>query len=181
MDNMVIMAYNITVGHKGDEVMNLLEEKSISIAKQDFPNIVRQAAKGHETITCNFKSSSREKVSIISTEIYEEILDRGYKFNPTIEEDPDNKGYTISIDELLIHGDGPTVIDALSDLAENLMDYAQDYLTRVDFFRQIENRKHHYPYLRRVAKLSDIYKVMEVIAECHTSLQQAILNQSQKG
>lgn len=161
--------------------MSLLEEKSISMAKQDFPNIVRQAAKGHETITRNFKSSSCDKVSIISTEIYEEILDRGYKFNPIVEGDPDDKGYTISIDELLIHGDGPTLIHALSDLAENLMDYAQDYLSRVDFFRQIENRKNHYPYLRRIAKLTDAYQVMEVIAECHTSLQQAILNQSQKG
>jgi len=161
--------------------MNMLEEKSISLAKQDFPNIVRQAAKGHETITRNFKSLNHEKVSIISTDIFEEILDQGYKFNPTIEEDLDGQGYTISIDELLIHGEGSTLISALKDLAENLMDYTEDYLNRVDFFRQIENRKHHYPYLRRIARLTDIDQVMEVIAECHTSLQQAILNQSQKG
>jgi hypothetical protein len=160
--------------------MNLLEEKSISIAKQDFPNIIRQAAKGHEVITSNFKTLGSGKVSIISTEIYEEILDRGYKFNPIIDEDTNNHGYTISIDELLIHGEGLTLCDALKDLAENLMDYAQDYLTRVDFFRQIENRKHHYPYLRRIAKLTDLNQVMEVIAECQTSLQQAISNQSLK-
>ena len=160
--------------------MNLLEEKSISIAKQDFPNIIRQAAKGHEVITSNFKTFGSSKVSIISTEIYEEILDRGYKFNPVIDEDPDGNGYTISIDELLIHGEGPTLMEALRDLAENLTDYAQDYLTRVDFFRQIENRKHHYPYLRRIAKLTDLNQVMEVIAECHTSLQQAISNQLPK-
>ena len=60
------------------------------------------------------------------------------------------------------------------------MDYAQDYFTRVDFFRQIENRKHHYPYLRRIAKLTDLNQVMEVVAECHISLQQAILNLSLK-
>ncbi len=161
--------------------MNMLEEKSISLAKQDFPNIVRKAAKGHETITRNFKSLNHEKVSIISTDIFEEILDRGYKFNPTIEEDLDGQGYTISIDELLIHGEGSTLISALKDMAENLMDYTEDYLSRVDFFRQIENRRHHYPYLRRIARLNDIDQVMEVIAECHTSLQQAILNQSQKG
>lgn len=53
------------------------------------------------------------------------------------------------------------------------MDYAEDYLTRIDFFRQIENRKNHYPYLRRIAKLTDIDQVMEVIAEYHTNLQQA--------
>ena len=160
--------------------MNLLEEKSISIAKQDFPNIIRQAAKGHEVITSNFKTLGSSKVSIISTEIYEEILDRGYKFNPVIDNDSEGNGYTISIDELLIHGEGSSLFDALKDLAENLMDYAQDYLTRIDFFRQIENRKHHYPYLRRIAKLTDLNQVMEVIAECHISLQQAILNLSLK-
>lgn len=157
--------------------MTLLEEKSISIAKQDFPNIVRQAAKGHEVITSNFKTLGSSKVSIISTEMYEEILDRGYKFNPVIDEDPDGNGFTISIEELISHGEGQTLIDALQDLAENLIDYAQDYLTRVDFFRQIENRKHHYPYLRRIAKLTDLNQVMEVIAECHTDLQLAISNQ----
>ncbi|MFA6662446.1 MAG: hypothetical protein WCS56_05390 [Bacilli bacterium] len=160
--------------------MYLFKEKSISITKQDFPNIVRQAAKGHEVITSNFKTSGSSKVSIISTEIFEEVLDRGYKFNPIIDEDPDGNGFTIAINELLIHGEGSTLIYALQDLAENLIDYAQDYLTRVDFYRQIENRKHHYPYLRRIAKLSDINQVMEVIAECRTSLQQAISNQSLK-
>jgi len=161
--------------------MNFLEEKSISTAKQDFPNIIRQAAKGFEIITTNFKSSKAGKVSIISTEMFEEILDRAYKFYPVVEKDPDGNGYTIFIEELLIHGDAPTLFDALKDLAENLMDYAQDYLTRIDFFRQIENRRHHYPYLRRIAKYQDINHVMEVIAECHTDLQQAILKQSQKG
>lgn len=160
--------------------MNYLEEKSISLTKQDFPNIVRQATKGYEVIASNFKRPNSGKVSIISTDIYEEILDRAYKFNPVIEEDSDGNGYTISIDELLIHGDGPTLYDALKDISENMMDYAHDYLTRIDFFRQIENRKQHYPYLRRIAKSTEINQVMEVIAECHTSLQQAILSQSQK-
>lgn len=156
------------------------EEKSISTTKQDFPNVVRQAASGYETITSNFKRPNSGKVSIISTDIYEEILDRAYKFHPIVEPDPDSRGYTISIDELLIHGEGLTLYDALKDLAENIVDYAQDYLTRVEFFRQIENRKYHYPYLRRIAKLTDINQVMEVIAECHTGLQQAISKQSQK-
>lgn len=160
--------------------MKPIDEKPISIAKQDFPSIVREASRGYEVITSNFKTSDSSKVSIISTELFEEILDRGYKFNPVIEEDTDGNGYTIALDELLIHGDGPTLFTALKDLAENLMDYALDYLTRIDFFRQIENRRHHYPYLRRIANLTDVHQVMEVIAECHTVLQQAILNQSPK-
>ena len=157
--------------------MDLFKEKSISAAKQNLPDIIREASAGYETITRNFKSSKEVKVSIISTEIFEEILDKGYKFNPLIEEDESSKGYTVILNELLIHGDGSTILEALRDLAENVMDYASDYLRRVDFFRQIENRKSHYPYLRRIAKYDDIQKVMEVLAECHTGLQQAISNQ----
>jgi flavodoxin len=154
--------------------MGTFDEKSISEAKQKLPNIIREAAKGYEVITRNFKSSSKEKTSIISTEIFEEILDNGYKFYPEIEEDTDGKGFTVSINNLLIHGDGATLFDALYDLAENLMDYSRDFLKKIDFYRQIENRKNHYPYLRRIARYDDIKKVMEVIAECHTGLQQVI-------
>ena len=161
--------------------MEIFEEKSISSAKQEFPSIVREAAKGYEVITSNFKSSREDKVSIISTAIFEEILDQAYKFHPEIEEDKDGGGYTISLENLLIHGDGPTLFAALQDLAENLMDYTTDYLKRIDFFRQIENRKGHYPYLRRIAKCEGLKQVMEVIAECHTGLQQAISSQLPPG
>lgn len=161
--------------------MDIFEEKSISSAKQEFPSIVREAVKGYEIIARNFKSSKKEKVSIISTAIYEEILDQAFKFHPLIEEDEEGRGFTISLENLLIHGDGPTLIAALEDLAGNLMDYTSDYLKRIDFFRQIENRKGHYPYLRRIAKCDERKQVMEVIAECHTGLQQAISKQLPPG
>lgn len=157
--------------------MGIIKEKSISEAKQDFPGIVREATNGYEVIARNVKRPKEGKVSIISTSIFEEILDKAYKFNPVIEEDEENKGFTIFLNELLIHGDGTTVTEALYDLAENVMDYTSDYLKRVDFFRQIDNRKDHYPYLRRIARCESIKQAMEVIAECHTALQQAISNQ----
>ncbi|OGO81058.1 MAG: hypothetical protein A2Y21_01380 [Clostridiales bacterium GWC2_40_7] len=154
--------------------MGIINEKSISDAKQHLPSIIREASAGYEVITKNYKSTGEAKVSIISTDIFEEILDANYKFTPQIEEDREVGGFTISLNELLIHGEGSTLSDAMQDLAENVMDYAADYLKRIDFFRQIENRKSHYPYLRRLARYSDINRIMEVIAECHTGLQQAI-------
>lgn len=158
--------------------MNVFSEQSISSAKQNFPSIVREASKGYEVITSNYKSDKSKKVSIISTELFEEILNTGYKFNPVIEKDNEDRGYTIALDEVLIHGEGKSIYDALYDLAENLIDYTTDYLKRIDFFRQIENRRAHYPYLRRIAQCKDVNQVVEVIAECHTGLQQAISSQS---
>lgn len=157
--------------------MGIIREKSISDTKQHLPSIIREAASGYEVITRNYKSSNEGSVSIISTDIFEEILDENYKFHPLIEEDKELGGFTISLNELLIHGEGKTLRDAMKDLAENVLDYTDDYLKRVDFYRQIENRKSHYPYLRRLAKCASIQEIMEVIAECHTDLQQAISNQ----
>lgn len=175
MDILDILTY--TISKKGMIFMGIINEKSISDAKQHLPSIIREAATGYEVITKNFKSLNEGKVSIISTEIFEEILDANYKFNPLVEEDKELGGFTISLKELLIHGEGGTLLDALRDLAENALDYAADFLKRVDFFRQIENRKGHYPYLRRLASYTDIRQIMEVIAECHTDLQQVISNQ----
>jgi len=149
-------------------------EKSISEAKQEFTNIVREVGMGYEVIVTNRKSPKRAKVSIISTDVYEDVLKQGFKFNPIIEKDEGNRGYTIYLNELIIHGDGSTVYEALLDLASNITDYAEDYINRFDFYRQIDNRKSHYPYLRRINMCSNINEVMEVIAECHIDLQQVI-------
>jgi len=157
--------------------MSIIREKSISDTKQHLPSIIREAASGYEVITKNYKSVNEGSVSIVSTDLFEEILDANYKFHPLIEEDKEFGGFTISLNELMIHGEGKTLQCAMKDLAENVLDYAADYLKRVDFFRQIENRKGHYPYLRRLARYSSIREIMEVIAECQTDLQQAISNQ----
>lgn len=175
MDVMDILTYNRNM--KGMISMKIIHEKSISDAKQHLPSIIREAAAGYEVITMNCKSTGERKVSIISTDIFEEILDANYKFNPLIEEDKELGGFTISLNELMIHGEGATLADAMKDIAENVMDYAADFFKRVDFYRQIENRKGHYPYLRRLARFSDVHQIMEVIAECHTGLQQAISSQ----
>lgn len=169
------MTYNKVM--KGMISMGIISEKSISDTKQHLPSIIREAASGYEIITKNYKSTNEGKVSIVSTDIFEEILDVNYKFHPLIEEDKVLGGFTISLNELLIHGEGATLPDAMKDLAENVLDYAADYLKRVDFFRQIENRKGHYPYLRRIARYNSIHEIMEVIAERHIGLQQAISNQ----
>jgi hypothetical protein len=102
---------------------------------------------------------AHDKVSIISTALYEEVLERAYKFAPTVEADEVGGGYTVAIPDLLIHGDGPSLFAALQDLAENLLDYAADYFKRVDFFARSQNRKDHYPYLRRIVDCNDLRQI----------------------
>ena len=158
----------------------ILKEKSISITKQEFPSIFRRALKGFEIITGNKKSNVDRTVSIISTELYEEIIDVAYKFNPIIEPDEDGLGYTVALDEVMVFGDGDTVDEAFYDLIDNLIEYTLLYFEKIDFYRQIDNRKGHYPYLRRIAKCTNKDEVLGVILECHTDLLQAISKRLQK-
>ncbi len=162
--------------YKRVKFMNIIiKEKSISSTKQEFPSVFRQALKGFEIITGNQKSNDNETVSIISTKIFEDIIDKAYKFNPVIEPDEDGLGYTVALDEVMVFGDGDTLEEALYDLADNLIEYAMLYLEKMDFYMQIENRKDHYPYLRKIAKCANKEEALEVILECRTDLQQEIL------
>ncbi len=156
---------------------DFLREKSISEAKQEFPSVFREAIKGYEVIAANHKSTKVEDtVSIISTEMYEEILNQAFPFKPIIEKDEKGKGYTIALDEIMVFGDGDTIKDAFEDLIDNVIEYIKLYFEKIDFYRQIPNRKGHYPFLRRLAKhASDRTKMMEVIAEWDTRLQQETL------
>jgi hypothetical protein len=155
-------------------VPKVLQERSISSTKQDFPSIFKMALNGQEVITGNFKSKSEDTVSILSTKDFKYILDIGFKFNPIIEEDEEGNGYTVALDEIMVFGDGDTLEEALDDLVENTLDYARMYFEKLDFYKQIPNRRSHYPYLRRIVTCATKEEVLEVISECHTNLQQVI-------
>ncbi len=154
---------------------SIIKEKSITSTKQEFPSVFRQALRGFEIITGNQKNNDDETVSIISTKLFEDIIDKAYKFNPVIEADEDGLGYTVALDEVMVFGDGDTLEEAFYDLADNLIEYAMLYLEKMDFYRQVENRKGHYPYLRKIAKCANQDEALEVILECRTDLQQAML------
>jgi len=153
----------------------IFKEKSISATKQEFPSVFRQAIKGFEIITVNKKSNSKETVSIISTKHLEGMIGRAYKFNPVVEADEEGLGYTVALDEVMVFGDGDTLEEAIYDLADNLLEYTILYFEKPDFYMQIENRKGHYPYLRRIAGCTDKDEVLGVILECRTDLLQGIL------
>jgi signal transduction histidine kinase len=153
----------------------VLQERSISATKQDFPSIFKMALNGQEIITGNFKSKSDDTVSILATKDFKYMLDIGFKFNPIIEKDEEGNGYTIALDEIMVFGDGDTLEEALDDLIENTLDYTRMYFERVDFYKQIPNRRRHYPYLRRIATCATKEEVLEVISECQTNSLREIL------
>lgn len=150
----------------------LLHQKSISATKQQFPTVFKMALNGQEVIAGNFKSKSQDTVSIIATKDFDYILDIGFKFNLVIEKDEYENGYTLALDEIMVFGDGPTLKEALEDLINNTIDYANMYFEKLNFYKQVPNRRSHYPYLRRILKCATREDLLEVLTECQSSLQQ---------
>lgn len=163
-----------------DKIMSnsILEYKSVSTAKQEFTSIFKKALKGFEVIAANVKSKNESTVSIISTEDFMDILNIGFKFHPVIEEDEEGHGYTVALDEIMVQGDGKTTEEALNDLIDNVIEYTELYFEKLDFYKQIPNRRNHYPYLRRIAKCTNKKQILEVITECHKDLQLETLKKS---
>ena len=156
---------NSLIDERGFFMGSLLQLKSISAAKQEFTRIVREALKGHEVMAGNAKRNDMETVSIIATEDLMYVLDTGFKFHVDMSDDED--GFVINVKELSIFGYGLTMDEAKEDLVENLVEYLNDYFARSDFFKQIPQRKAHYPYLRRLAKCTNNEEILEVVLECY--------------
>ena len=165
------------IDNKGDVLMgSVITLKSISTAKQEFTSIVREALKGNEALTGNAKSNTAETVSIIATADLLYVLNEGFKFHIDMSSDED--GFVIIVNEISIFGYCTTLEEAKNDLFENLVDYINDYFAKSEFFKQVPNRKAHYPYLRRLASCTNKDEILGVVFECsnlHSQTSQELL------
>ena len=143
---------------------DIIKLKSISVAKQEFTKLVREAVKGYEIMAGNAKTNDAETISILATDDLIYMLDTGFKFHIEVSNDED--GFVITTKEIAIFGYGLTFDEAKTDLLENIEEYLQDYFNRIEFFKAIPQRRAHYPYLRRLAKCKSREEIAEVVFEC---------------
>lgn len=136
----------------GGRLKPMVSIKSISEARARFATLFDEAAlKGREVICENARMSSPRRVSIVSTQLLEEWLANAYRFSPTIERDETTGAWQVFLDEISIYtwaDDKDAAVEQAVDLA---LDYAQDYLDRLDLFLNVADRRRHYPYLLRLA------------------------------
>ncbi len=125
---------------------------SISEVPARFASLFDQVTlKGQEVICESAQMSGPRRASIISTQLLEEWLAEGYRFSPKMEYDEPTKSWQVFLDEISIYtwaDDKATAAEQALDLA---LDYARDYLDRLDLFLEIPYRRRHYPYLLRLA------------------------------
>jgi len=125
---------------KGEKKLTALAIKKYNIrdTKQFYSSINNMAAKGLEVITYNAARSS-EEVSHIKKE-YLDFLLESITFKPRIIPDERIGGYSIEIEELgSIYGEGDTKETAVENLVDNILEYLEIYLEKIDLYSQMES------------------------------------------
>jgi antitoxin YefM len=142
--------------------MSLINVKSIHETRTTFPTVFAEALKSREIICRNAKSTNEEKISILSTEVLEEILSK-YKFCPVVNYDNETNMYEIKLDEIAQFAYAETKQEAEENLLDLVEDYTCDYIERADIFRKFDDYKGHYPYILRIAHCSNREEIRRIV------------------
>ncbi|HEY5562802.1 MAG TPA: hypothetical protein VIK72_13785 [Clostridiaceae bacterium] len=65
-------------------------------------------------------------------------MKRLLKFNPIIESGEELGGYTISLNEIDMYGEGTTIEVAKEDLIDAINEYVTIYIKQIDLFSKVE-------------------------------------------
>jgi antitoxin YefM len=85
-----------------------------------------------------------------------------YRFKAEIVKEEDET-YTIDLDEFDLFVNSTSQEEGLRDLAEELLEYAQDYINSIQLYFNAPNRKNHFPYVMNVLLQDDITGVRNLI------------------
>lgn len=111
-------------------------------------------------------SRTRDYVLMTNIHLMTEILSK-YKYNATRYLENDNS-VTLSLYEMDIAVNGSTEDEARKKLAQDILEYAEEFYDEFHFWSMAPNRKKHVPYVMKALILQDINKIGEEII-CHDS------------
>ena len=113
-----------------------LEKYNIRDTKKHYCDINNKVLSGLEIITC--KANTSENVSHIKKQYMDHLL-KNIKFSIKEKFDKELKGWTISVNELNLYGEGATKEEAIEDLLDSILEFAEIYLEKVDLYSKVES------------------------------------------
>lgn len=108
-----------------------------------------------------FIKRSRDLTFMSSLDALETML-VAYTFNAQLYVEND-KSVTLSLEEIDIVVNGENEDKALLVLAEDILEYAEDYYSEFNYWASAPNRKAHLPYVLKVLIQQDIEKIKSLI------------------
>lgn len=147
-------------GYKED--LPMITTVSIADFRKDLRKLLDSALTGREIICENTKSRDREKCSFIKTKLLQEIL-KAYAFKPKVFFDEETKTHNIHLDELRLYAYADTLPEAEEQMVDLAVEYARDYIDRLELFLNVPDRKEHYPYVLRLSHCISRDEVKQVL------------------
>ena len=128
---------------KGENNMEMLMDRKLNIrdTKKHYSELNNAVLNGLEMVTfkgINKNLKNGDEVSHIKTP-YVDFLMEGLKFNPITESGEELGGYTISLNEIDLYGEGSTLESAKEDLMNTICEYINIYLNQIDLFGKVES------------------------------------------
>ncbi|TDA69858.1 MAG: exoribonuclease R [Clostridia bacterium] len=124
----------------------MFAEVQFSQARRDFSALYDTVYHGLKPALVRRRS---EEVLLVREDLVKELL-KDFVLKPEVLEEEDGS-VTLALDEMDLAVNGPTLEEALEELAQEIKLYCQDYLDRPQLFLNAPNRRPHFPYVLRVA------------------------------
>lgn len=123
---------------KGVNKMSLAIPKfNIRDTKKRYSELNNIALKGIEVITFN-ANNENEMVSHIKTSYLDKLLSN-LIFKPEIEFDEEIGIHTVSLPEIDLYGEGPTLETAINNLLDSVLEFLSIYVEKLDMFSKVES------------------------------------------
>jgi prevent-host-death family protein len=132
-----------------------METWPMTEARAQLPTLLEKVRGGHWQI---IGRRGRPEVVVAEAGEMEALLAPVFRFRPEVDIDDGEVG--IYLYELDVHGVGDTLDEALNDLAEVMLEYAEDW---VDQLRHAPNHAHRAGYVRRIEIAGDTAGVMALL------------------
>lgn len=158
-------SYRIDILHiflyNGDikEMIDMLTVNATDV-RNDFSNIIDQAV--HQRPL--FIKRTRDYLFLSNMATMEGLLSI-YHFTAESELEEDGS-YTIALNEMDLVENGNTEEEACKELAESILEYAQEFYEEYNLWSKAPNRKKHIPYVLKAIILGDANQIAEEIALC---------------
>jgi len=135
---------------------------TIAEFRKDMRRLIDKALTGREIICMDAKSKDRQACSLIKTNLLLEML-KAYSFEPKVHFDEETKTYNIHLDELRLYAYANTLEEATEQIIDLAIDYARDYIDRLELFMNVPDRATQYPYIIRLAHCQNKDEVKKLL------------------
>ncbi|MGI5880488.1 MAG: hypothetical protein ACOX6L_07835 [Syntrophomonadaceae bacterium] len=148
---------------KDDQTMPIL---AVSEAKNKLTILRREALTGKEIILADAKRKDEQAVSLISTELLDELCElKTFSYEWVDKPVGSIDHYSLWSQETGIYGVGKSKKEAIENFIDNAQDYARIYFDDLPYYLSRSNpNRNHYWYLRRILRCNEnremLYKVL---------------------